>query len=55
MVDLFLHDGTTEPLPYTSLAPPQDQEHRFSFQPYTVLALIVKRTVQATDIKVRVI
>jgi len=52
IIDLFLHDGTTEPLPYTDLATPQDQQNRFSFQPYAVLALIVKGTVQATYIKV---
>jgi hypothetical protein len=39
-------------LPYTSLATSQDQENRFGFQPYAVLVLVVKGTVQATDIKV---
>jgi hypothetical protein len=52
IVNLFFHNGTTEPLPCTGLATSQDQEYRFGFQPYTVLALIVKGTVQATDIKV---
>jgi hypothetical protein len=45
IVDFFLHNGTTEPLPYTDLAAPQDQENRFSFQADTVLALIIKRAV----------
>jgi hypothetical protein len=27
IVDFFLHDDTTEPLPYTGLAAPQDQEN----------------------------
>src|SRR5262249_3840666 len=52
VVNLFLHDGTTEPLPCPGLAAPQDQEHRFGFQPHAVLALIVKRTVQTTDVKI---
>jgi hypothetical protein len=45
MVNFFLHHGTTEPLPCTGLAAPQDQENRFGFQSDTVLALIVKRSV----------
>jgi hypothetical protein len=45
IVDFFLHHGTTEPLPCTSLAAPQDQEHRFGFQADTILALIVKRSI----------
>jgi hypothetical protein len=45
MVDFFLHNGTTEPLPCPSLAAPHDQENRFGFQSDTVLALIVKRSV----------
>jgi hypothetical protein len=32
IVDFFLHHGTTEPLPCTGLAVPQDQENRFGFQ-----------------------
>jgi hypothetical protein len=45
MVDFFLYNGTTEPLPCPSLAAPHDQENRFGFQSDTVLALIVKRSV----------
>jgi hypothetical protein len=52
VVDLFFHDSTTEPLPCPSLAAPQDQENRFGFQPYALLALIIKRTVEATDVKI---
>jgi hypothetical protein len=52
VVHLFLYDGTTEPLPYTGLTVPQDQQDCLSFQAYAVLTLIVKRAVQATDIQV---
>ena len=50
--DFFFHDSATDPMPFAGFAVLQNQEDRFSFQPYTVLALVVKGTVQATDIKI---
>jgi hypothetical protein len=52
VVDLFLHDGTTDPLPGAGLTMPQDQQNCLGFQANAVLALIVKWAVQATDVKV---
>jgi hypothetical protein len=52
VIDLFFHDSTTDPLPFTGFTVLQNQENRFSFETYTVLALVVKRAVQATDIKI---
>ena len=31
VVDLFFHDDTTDPLPFTRVAVPQNQENRFCF------------------------
>src|SRR6266545_2226240 len=52
VVDFFLHNGTTEPLPFPCLAASQDQEDRLGFQPDAILALIIKRAVQATEVKI---
>jgi hypothetical protein len=52
IADLFLHDGTADPLPFACLTVPQDEEDRFGFEPYTILTLIVVWPVQATDVQV---
>ena len=51
-VDLFFHDGTADPLPFTRFAMLQDQEYRLALQPYTILTLIVKRPVQAANVEI---
>jgi hypothetical protein len=45
VVDLFLYDSTTKPLPYTGFEAPHDQEDCFGFQADTVLTLLIKGTV----------
>ena len=51
-IDLFFYNGTADPLPFIRFAMLQDQENRLCFQPYTILTLIVKRPVQATNVEI---